>query len=70
MIKNVVIVSLMIFISSCSFYGATTRDVDRCIYALADPNNGTVEEAVFANEVNYKVNKLHCDDQFDQLDIE
>jgi len=69
MIKNEVILSLVIFISSCSFYSAATRDADRCIYAIADPDKGTVAEAVFANEVNFKVNKPHCDDQFDQLGI-
>jgi len=70
MTKNVVIVSLVIFISSCSFYGSNTRDVDRCVYAIANPITGTVNDAVFANEVNFKVNKPHCDDQFDQLGIE
>ena len=67
--KLVVIVSLVIFTSSCTWYGATTRDIDRCIYSTADPNSGTVEQAVRANAENYFVNKPHCNDQFNQLGI-
>ena len=68
-IKTVAILNLVIFTSSCAWYGASTRDVERCMYCTADPSSGTVEQAVRCNAENFHVNEKHCDAQFDQLDI-
>ena len=70
MIKIVAISLLALSMSSCATYKASTRDVDRCEYAVVNPETGTIKEAIDANYKNWHINKPHCDKQFDQLGIE
>ena len=69
MIKIVVICLFAITISSCSFYNSSFRDADRCTYSMVDPEVGTIDGAIKANEENWYVNSRDCERIQDDLGI-
>ena len=71
MMKLVVVCLFATLLSSCAWYGSVDRGdylLIPCAYALADPNSGTVKEAIEANEENWFINQPECDAKFDELD--
>lgn len=69
MIKIAVICLCVITTSSCAFYNSSSRDADRCTYSMVDPETGSVDGAVKANEENWYINSPDCERIQDDLDI-